>query len=386
MRSTRAIIDTDALASNLAVVRKRVGRRKILAMVKANAYGHGMVGVSRVLQHVGVDVLGVAFVEEAATLRSNGITIPIVVLTPFERDEIDTIISLDIDVTISDATFIRPLGDAAVSSGKTVRCHVFVDTGMHRDGVPPEQAVEVAQQVSSEPGLLLQGLCTHLASADDPLEEYNDEQLQCFAHVVEAVRKVGLSVDDVHVANTGALWNLPSSMYTMIRPGLSLYGYEPTHGTSPDLHPVLSLRTRVVSLRTIQAGQSVSYGRRWRAKASTQIATLPIGYGDGYPRALTGKAQVLVRGARVPVVGTICMDECMIDVGMQQISVGEEVVVIGRQDDDNQSARIDAVEIAGLLGTIPYEVTTALSARVPRVFVGQYAHVASYKQQGEYHV
>lgn len=386
MRSTRAIIDTDALASNLAVVRKRAGRRKILAMVKANAYGHGMVGVSRVLQHVGVDMLGVAFVEEAVTLRSNGITIPVVVLTPFEQDEIDTIVSLGIDVTIGDDTCIRPLGDAAVSAGRTVRCHVFVDTGMHRDGVPPEQSVEVAQKVASQPGLFLQGLCTHLASADDPLEEYNHEQLQCFEQVVESVREVGVPVDDVHVANTGAVWNLPSSMYTMIRPGLSLYGYEPTHGTSPDLRPVLSLRTRVASLRTIKAGQSVSYGRRWRAVASTQIATLPIGYGDGYSRALTGKAQVLVRGVRVPVVGTICMDECMIDVGMQQISVGEEVVVIGRQNASNQDACIDAVEIAGLLGTIPYEVTTALSARVPRVFVGQYAHVASCKQQGEYHV
>lgn len=382
LRSTQAIIDTDALVGNVAVVRQRIGNRRLLAMVKANAYGHGMVGVSRVLEHAGVDVLGVAFVDEAVRLRESGVRMPIVVLTPFELHDCDTIAALQLDVVIADETRLRALASAASSAGCVVRCHVFVDTGMHRDGIEPSKAAAFATMVASQSHLELRGICTHLASADDPLEDYNRQQLEVFELVVQELAAMGHSVPDVHVANTGAIWNLPTSMCTMVRPGLSLYGYEPTLGRSVDLRPVMSIVTTVLSIRSVKAGDTVSYGRRWTSDLPTEIATIPIGYGDGYSRGLTGAAHVIVHGKRVPVVGTICMDECMLDVGGLDVEVGDDVVVLGRQLWHGHESAIDAVELASWANTIPYEVTTAVSSRVPRVFTGTHARIANQHMQG----
>jgi len=345
-------------------------------MVKANAYGHGMVGVSRVLEHVGVDVLGVAFVDEAITLRQHGIHMPIVVLTPFEEHEAPSAVAYNLEVVVADQPRVEALAAAAQRADKQVRCHVFVDTGMRRDGIDPEQAPAFAAAVAAKPGLILRGLCTHLASADAPFDEFNKEQLKRFDLVLEEILRMDVHVPDVHATNTGGIWNLPSSMYSMVRPGLSLYGYEPTSGRASELRPVMTLVSTVLSIRSVSKGETVSYGRRWKAASDTNIATVPIGYGDGYARSLSGVAEMLIQGQRVPVVGTVCMDECMLNIGGMKVSIGDEVVVMGYQNHGGMQGSIDAVELAAWLDTIPYEVTTAISARVPRVYKGAYAKVA----------
>jgi len=377
MRSTRALIDTDALAWNYSVVRRRVGKRRMLAMVKANAYGHGMVGVARVLVSLGVDVLGVAFVDEAIELRRAGIATPIVVLTPFEQHEADAIIEHGLEVVIGASEQCAPLSTRASIAGVLVPVHVYVDTGMARDGVSPKEAVATVQYCTSLPGLHVRGLCTHFANADLPHDSYNVAQLEIFEFVLQQCANAGLTFLDVHAANTGAIWNTNAALFTMVRPGMSLYGYAPEGNDVFTLHPVMSLVSSVLSLRTVHAGDTVSYGRRWVAPQTTRIATIPIGYGDGFSRILSGKAVALIQGKEMPIVGTICMDECMVNVGDAAVSIGDEVVLLGKQAVDGHYVSVNAVDIAALAQTIPYEVTTAIAARVPRVFVGTYADVAN---------
>ena len=370
MRSTRVLIDLEALVWNLSVIRHRIGTRRILAMVKANAYGHGMIDVSRVLVAAGADMLGVALVDEAVQLRNAGITAPIMVLTPVDAAEAATAVELGLLTVACDLGQVHALADAAEQLRTTATVHVYVDTGMNREGVRPDQVAEFVRQLDALAGIRATGILTHFSSADTPHDRYLSLQRDAFITIVEQLARSGRTFQDVHMANTAAIWNDQATHGTIVRPGLSLYGYAAADDDVMTLRPVMSVVTSVLSKRRIRAGETVSYGRRWMATADTTIVTIPIGYGDGYPRSLSGKAQCLIHGRRYPIVGTICMDECMVDVGNDVVELGDEVVILGAQPAaDGHMQSIDATDIAAWAGTIPYEVTTAFSARVPRQFI-----------------
>lgn len=371
MRSTVALIDLEALRWNLSVIRRKTGGAKILGMVKANAYGHGIDRISRALIDDGVDVLGVAFVEEGVLLRKTGINAPILVLTPIEPAEASSVVEHDLWTVLCNVDAGRAIAQCAHSAGRIAEAHLYIDTGMHRDGVSPENALDVLDELDRFSSLSISGICTHFATSDQLNDPFISEQLSDFNRVLEAVESRGRSFAHIHAANTGAIWQKRDSHFTLVRPGLSLYGYAAPSEEELLLRPVMTISTRVISTRRIRAGETVSYGRKYMAASDTTILTLPIGYGDGYLRILTGKSRCLIRGKEYPIVGVICMDECMVDVGDDDVAIGEEVIMLGKQADEQGRLRsIDAEQLAAWAGTIPYEITTAVSARVPRYYTG----------------
>lgn len=385
MRTTTAHIDLDALVWNLGVVRRRADGHRLLAMVKANAYGHGMIPVSRALARHGVDALGVAFVDEAVELRRAGIATPILILTPAAAHDADAVVDYAVESVACDLEQVRALDAAAQRAGTTAAIHVYVDTGMHREGLRPRDVDAFVDAVDAMAGIRAVGICTHFATSDEPGSVFLREQYQCFADVVGHLAHRGRTFDVVHVANSGAISQFEAIPGSMVRPGLSLYGYPATDDIAMNVRPVMSVHSEVLSFRRVHAGESVSYGRRWIAPETTTIVTIPIGYGDGYMRRLTGRASMIFRGRRVPVVGTICMDECMVDVGDVAVAIGEPVVILGSQAAaDGTVTSIDATDIARWAETIPYDVTSALLPRLHRRYSGNDADVVSHTE--EHHV
>ncbi|MBU3699793.1 MAG: alanine racemase [Candidatus Kapabacteria bacterium] len=377
MRSTVAVIDLDALEWNVGRVRARAAGRAVLGMVKANAYGHGMIEIARVLDELGLEVLGTAFVDEAIALRRAGITRPILVLTPVEAHEIESVVELGLITVACDIDQVRALSAVAQQRGARASVHLYVDTGMLREGFRPHEALDASRILRQLPGISLDGLCTHFATADEPDSSFLREQLSTFEQTHRQLVDDGCSFVWVHAANTGAVWQSTDTHFTLVRPGISIYGYDHALGDEMTLRPVMSIRSRVVSLRRAWPGDTVSYGRRHMVSNETTIVTVPIGYGDGYLRGLSGRAECLIGGRRYPVVGSVCMDELMVDVADAPVAIGQEVVLLGRQaGQGDRFESIDAVELAGWAGTIPYEITTAVSQRVPRIYIGRLAHGA----------
>ncbi|WP_270172629.1 alanine racemase [Paenibacillus sp. SYP-B4298] len=383
-RPTRAEISLDALARNLAAFRKALpDGTRLMASVKANAYGHGAVEISREAVRCGVDYLGVAFLDEAISLRQAGITAPILVLgyVPVQALEL----AREQEITI--ALFREDVLQAAArlpSSRKRLKVHIKIDTGMGRLGLMPHEPwPSFLEQALNAPGLEVEGLFTHFASADEADKSYAALQHERFTQITDYIASRGWSIPIMHTGNSAAGIDLPAWTGGMLRLGIGMYGLYPSeevHQQKVRLEPVMSLRSEVVMVKQVPPGWGISYGTRYIAAASEQIGTVPIGYADGYSRMLTGKAQVLVRGRRVPVRGTICMDQLMIaldeamDAGEPAVQAGEEVVLFGTQGD----GCITVEEVADQLGTINYEVTCMLAARVPRVYVRSGQTVAVY--------
>lgn len=371
MRATVATIDLNALRWNLKLVKRKAPGSKILGMVKGNAYGHGLERISKVLQDEGVDMLGVAFADEGVLLRKIGITIPILILTPIEQVEAASVVEHTLTTVVCNIETAATLADVARKTNRMANVHLYIDTGMHRDGVMPEDALHILDALDTMKSLSVSGICTHFATSDELNNPFIAEQLTEFNRVLDLCEKRGRTFVHIHAANTGAIWQKRDAHFTIVRPGLSLYGYAAPSEEEVQLRPVMTLSTRVISRRRIRAGETVSYGRKFMAAADTTILTLPIGYGDGYLRSLTGKTKCLIRGREYPIVGVICMDECMVDIGDADISIGEEVVLLGKQSDEHGNIRsIDAEQMAMWAETIPYEITTGVSARVPRRYIG----------------
>lgn len=369
MRSTKAHIDLDALRWNYSVVRRRADAQKILGMVKANAYGHGMIAIARELAELGIDMLGTAFVDEAIEIRSHGITTDIIVLTPAHAYESHEVAKHGFHVVACDQEQMHALSLAAVACGSMVPVHLYVDTGMMREGFRPHDALDAAEQITALPGLQLVGLCTHFATADNPSSPFLHAQLEQFVETRNRLEAAGHAFTYVHAANSGALWMDHATHFTMVRTGLSLYGY--AIGAEPDmaLRPVMSVQSRINSKRRAKPGESISYGQRYVVTEECTIATVPIGYGDGYLRGLTGVAECIIGGKRYPAVGSICMDEIMVNLGQDDYPLDEPVVLLGRQvGPGGRHEAIDAIELAQMAQTIPYEILTAVSLRVPRVY------------------
>ncbi len=366
-RPTAATIDLDALEHNFKEVVRSASGRKVLAVVKAGAYGHGAEEVSRRLLRLGADMLGVALVEEGKELRNAGFDVPILVMGSSFPEQCEEILSLRLTPVVFDPSFARTLAETARRLGTRTAVHVKIDTGMGRIGIAPETAAGMIEDLLRLGTVDVQGLMTHFADADLKNKLFAERQMERFEGLLKALNARGITVPLVHAANSAAVLDFERALFTMVRPGLMLYGYNPLEQgrAEADLRPVLSLTTRIAFIKRVPAGIPISYGRTFVTKRASLIATLPIGYADGYSRALSNKGAVLIRGVRAPVVGRVCMDMCMIDVtDVPGVEAGDDVVLIGSQGHD----RITADDIAKLAGTISYEVLCGISSRVPRIY------------------
>jgi alanine racemase len=363
---TRAIINLVTLRHNLERVKSYVGgKTKIMAVVKSHAYGHGVRTVSHELLRGGVHYLGVARVEEGLELRKDGIDAPVLVFEIAPEGQCEWAIEQELELTVSSLESGRFLDALAQRLSHTARVHVKVDTGMGRLGFDYAGAAECIEQVARLKRVELVGVYSHFATAEDDDQSFAREQLRRFNAVLGELDRRRIHVPLKHMANSAAIITLPDSHFDMVRPGIMLYGYGPTKEMASDagLKPVMSLFSKITLLKRVPKGTSISYGRRYFTDRDTWIASVPAGYGDGYSRMLSNKAEVLIRGKRYPVVGTITMDHCMVDVGSSpEVRVGDEVTLLGGTGDQ----WISAWELAEKLGTIPYEVTCMVSARVPR--------------------
>jgi len=366
------IVDLDALNRNVALAAELAGDRTVMVAVKADAYGHGLIPVARSIEEAGsAQWLGVATVAEATALRAAGISMPILKFSITLRDEMVEALAARVVFTVGDTQGITDLGDAAAGAGVAADVHLKVDTGMRRIGAKPDDAVALARQIVAHDGLRLGGIYTHLPVSDTPEGgDFTRQQFRVLATAARAVVEVAGPLAFVHAANSGALLSHDLASTTMVRPGIMVYGSRPDPATPAERapEPVDRWTSRLAFIKQIRAGETVGYGRTWTAPRDTWIGTVAVGYGDGYSRLLSNRGRMLVDGRSVPVVGRVCMDQTMIDLGPDwpSVRVGDEVVLLGQSGDEE----ITVEEIAGLMGTITYEVTCLISPRVPRRYVG----------------
>jgi alanine racemase len=363
-------IDLDAIGANVTSLRRHLGPDvRMYFVVKAMGYGHGAVEPARAALRSGVDGLCVVTVEEARGLRDAGLACPVLLAGGLLADEAAEIVDLGIKVVVYNDEMARALSSAAVRRGRSVDVHLKVDTGMGRFGVPWESAVEVGMRLRELPGLKLEGLMTHFAMSDHHDKSFTLLQTQRFRRALDAFVRQGVEFEFVHAANTGAILDLPETHFSMVRPGLAIYGVYPSPYVRREvvLKPALSLRARIVSLKRLPKGHSVSYGRRYTCADSEAVGVLPIGYHDGYRRRLGNRARVLLAdGSVAPVVGGVAMDATMIRIDdPAAASLGDEVVLLGTVGDET----VDAHELAGLADTVSYDILCGFSPRLPRVYL-----------------
>ncbi|MFA4967642.1 MAG: alanine racemase [Candidatus Margulisiibacteriota bacterium] len=361
--NTYAEISLEAVKHNIAEIRKllKAGTR-FMAVTKANAYGHGAVAVSRAAIEAGADYLAVANLREALELREAGMVSPILILTESPTSVMDEVVQHQLTQTIYSFSEAKALSDEAVKRKKTARLHIKVDTGMGRVGVMPSEASALIAKISSLPALTIEGVFTHFAKAEEHNDSYTKEQFEKFRSLFPKFENIPIK----HAANSAATLFHPDTHLDMVRVGLMLYGIYPQGNSNRtiDLKPALSFKSRVVYLKRVPAGTLISYGGIYETKKETSIATLPVGYADGYSRRLSNRGKVLINGKRYPVVGHITMDMTLVNVGDDKISVGDEAVLIGSQGIE----AITADEIATLDDTISYEVICGIGKRVPRIY------------------
>lgn len=362
---TVATIDLSALIHNLDQVRQRLHSTcEILAVVKADAYGHGAVPITRALIQAGVRRFGVATLQEGIALRQAGVRAPILVMGAVFPEQLVGLVEYGLTPIIYETATARQLAAILSERAEPYPVHIKVDTGMGRLGLSVDQISTVLQSSPFKDRLRCEGLMTHLADADSDDPTYTELQIQRFRLLLNQLEMAGLAPPLAHAANSAAILSHPSAHLNLVRPGLMLYGYSPMNAhPAPHLKPVMTLTTRIVQIRIVEPGQSVSYNREFIASRVSHIAVLPIGYADGYHRLMSNRAAVLIRGCRAPVVGRICMDMMMIDVtDIPAARTGDEVVLIGQQG----GARISASDLATWAETIPYEILCAIGPRVTR--------------------
>ena len=367
-RPTWAEIDLKAIAYNYAQVCKLVGHdSKVMVVVKGNAYGHGIAEVSKLLAGKGAVYIGVATIDEALLLRKNRIKTPILVLGSILSHEVDIALRNNITLTVADENLLKAIEKRAKALKKIAKIHIEVDTGMGRMGLWHEDnALVFVYKASSSKHIHVEGIYMHFSSAARD-KVYTNYQIESFEKILTQLVGSGVDIPYCHAANSIATVNMKRSHLNLVRPGLIIYGMYPKRGLqrSIDLRPALSLKTKIVFIKDVPAGRSISYGRTYTTQSHTKIATLPIGYADGYGRILSNKAEVLVKGEKAPVVGKVTMDQTMINVGhIKDVKEGDEVVLIGKQGHNE----ITTERLARLAGTIPYEIVCSITDRVPRIY------------------
>lgn len=367
-----AEINLDAIAHNLREIRKITNRKaEIMGVVKADAYGHGVWGVTQTLLENGVTRLAVSMLDEAIQLRKNGIDVPILILGYTDPVRAEEIISYNVTQTVFSHDLAKALSDAAVKLDRNVKVHIKLDTGMTRVGfMPGYSAVKNVIEISKLPRIVIEGLFTHFASADEKDKSYTHMQFERFMSICSELGRIGVHIPVKHVCNSAGVMKFPEMHLDMVRTGLIMYGMYPSEEVDKsrlDLRPAMTLKANVILVKEVEKNTSISYGRIFTTGRESKIATIPIGYADGYTRLLNNKGKVLINGEIAPVVGKICMDQCMADVTDMsgEVHVGDEVVLFGRQG----GAEIKVEEVAAAIGTINYEVVCIIGKRIPRVYL-----------------
>jgi alanine racemase len=368
MRPTYALINLSNLKYNYLQIKKKVKTSKIMAVVKADAYGHGMIKCVEALQSLNnkrPDYYAVALFEEALELRKSKIVYqPILTFSPFNSVELKDYFKYDIMPTITNAVQIKELTSLRLS--KKLKVHVNIETGMGRLGISYREAVEQIKNLSKIKNVIIDGIYTHFATSDEKDKTFANLQLSRFKQVIEELKSHKIEIGKIHCANSGAIIDMPESYFDMVRPGISLYGYYPSLETSESikLKPVMSIVSEVENVRKIKKGESVSYGRRYIAKDETNIFTVPVGYADGIPRNLTNKIECIISDQKYKQIGTITMDRIMFESGSKLLKAGTTIQLLGK----NKNYQINAWDWSKLLNTIPYEITCGISKRVPRKY------------------
>ena len=368
MRPTQLEVDLDRIAANYRLIADHVGGRAVMAVLKANAYGHGLVEVAARLEREGVPYLGVAYLEEALLLRERGTKAPILVLGGIMENQIPLFLRNDITLTASSLDKLRQIDEVAASLGLRARVHLKIDTGMERIGVHHYNAEPFLEESLRCRATDVEGVFSHLASADAANLEFARLQLERFESVLRFYERRAVPPPLRHIANSGAILQLPGSWLDMVRPGILLYGVHPSRNVARTLpvKPALRWTSRVVYFKVVRAGDPVSYNSTWRSDHPVRVVTVPVGYGDGYPRRLSNRGHVLIRGRRYPVVGQVCMDQLVVSLDEDSAYNGDEVVLLGEQEGEE----VTAEDLAEQADAIPYEILTAVNTRVPRLYRG----------------
>ncbi|MEP7051283.1 MAG: alanine racemase [Pseudomonadota bacterium] len=370
VRPTRAEVNLANLRHNLRFVQRAAGGAAVWAVLKADGYGHGAKAVARTLERAGANGICVALLEEGIELREAGIQVPILITGGYYGRAWGELLRHDLTPVVHDPSQLEAIADEVKFSGaEPLNIHVKIDTGMARLGIAPKDVAAMAKALHRFPEVKLQGLMTHFACADSSDPESVDHQLDLFEAAIIVMKTEGIVPALRHAANSAALLKSPRSCLDVVRPGLALFGVQPSPGVCPELRPVMRVRSEIVALRELPSGSPVGYGATFVTERTTRIATVPVGYADGFSRSLSNRGSLLVRGKRAPVVGAVSMDMTMLDVTeIADVRVGDECVVLGSQKGPLGQDEISAEELAGQLGTIPWEVLTDISRRVPRFY------------------
>jgi alanine racemase len=367
-----AEVDLKAIAHNIIELRRITNRNsRLMAVVKANGYGHGSVEVARCALDNGAELLGVARIDEAVKLRNEEINAPILIFGYTPPPFYEEIIKLDLTQTVYSLRTAESLSSFAVSNKRRIKVHIKIDTGMGRLGILPDSgsALRVVESIVGLPGLEPEGIFTHFSMADSLDKAFSIRQFEIFMEFINSLRGEGIEFGVKHAANSAGIIDMPETHLDMVRAGIAMYGLYPSGETmnyKTSLMPAMTVKSMIIHLKDVPAGFKVSYGATYETKKPTTIATVPVGYADGYSRLLSSRGQMLIRGQRAPIAGRVCMDLTMLDVGnIAGVKQGDEVVILGKQKD----AEINADEIASLIGTINYEVVSSLTERVKRVYI-----------------
>ena len=368
MGPTKVIINHDHLRHNYHLIKSLVHPAKVLCVMKANAYGHGAIEVSKTLVKEGAEFLGVAYLDEGIELRKVGIDTPILLFGIHLSETYKKVVEFNIDITLTDIWQIEPLKSVCKQLNKKARIHIKFDTGMNRVGFRKDQLELAVEKIFSEPLFEVIGVYSHFSSSDEDDLSYTKKQLDQFETVKSYIKDKYARKILYHIANSGGIMRLKDSHQDMVRPGAMLYGYpsDPNFKLTYDIKEVMSFESKIALIKCIDAGEPVSYGRRFYTTAETRIAIIPVGYADGYDRRFTNTGKVLIKGKRYPIIGAVCMDQIIVNLGHETtLQVGDDVTLLGKQGDDY----ISNVDLCRQLGTIPYEITCGISRRVQRVHI-----------------
>ena len=370
LRPAWAEIDLDAIAYNTRNIKQLIGHKDLIAVVKANCYGHGVIDIIPTLLENGVSRFAVAMISEALEIRENNITAPVMILgfTPLYLGE--ELINNNIEQTVYDLDYAKELSKIALTLNKKAKIHIAIDTGMGRIGfLPNEKSIDNITEICSLEGIEVIGIFTHFSTSDEKDKEYSHEQFTKMLSVMDTLKKRGIDIPLKHVANSGAIIDLPDTYLDAVRAGIILYGYYPSDEIDKNnlaLKPALTLKATITNVKTLEKDMYVSYGRTFKTSNETIVATIPVGYADGYLRKLAENGKVIIKGEFAPIIGRICMDQFMIDVtNIPDVKIGDEVILLGEKN----GLKYNADDMAKKLDTINYEVTCMLKSRLPRVYI-----------------
>jgi len=366
MRPSFIEVDLSILSHNLKLINEHIDNRPLMAVVKSNAYGHGLVRVAHLYEQLGVNSLGVALLEEGIILRRSGISLPIVVFGGVLKEQIPELLKWDLEFIVPSNDVLSDTEKFCKSQNRRATVHLKIDSGMGRIGVIAENSESLIVSTLDSEHINIKGVCSHFACADDPEDPNTLEQIDRFLEAVSVFEKLGTSTPLRHIANSGGVLYFPQSHLDIVRPGIILYGVypEPSCPRILELKPALKLKSKVSFHKSIPPGFSISYGATWTSESTVGISTIPLGYGDGYPRQLSNRGEVLINGKRRPIVGRVCMDQFMVNCKSEDLNAGAQVILIGEQD--GQCIAVE--EISKWAETIPYEILTNLNERLPRTY------------------